>query len=384
MMSDDEFYDAQTSPSDSDYSIDSIDLDLRDQRLKQLEKIQKREQEMEKFNQHIQFKLQDININHENLVKFRQSIDNAESNRLSNISPDDESEIDIKSAQPKTLGNLNNPKLEEEFINPMDKQILYQIYSNHGYGSDSDLANSEDDLIKDELSLNESEINQVLNESDQMESKSLSDHVINRKSFDTTSVNFNDHLKPSAKSSSKTKRIRKVISKFVRTKKHDANSSESEDSENDLVLNTNESSKMVKYKSSSHHTNEFERTQIIQVLSHESSENARSIIWSIKFSPCGKLLATAGKDKTLRIWILRSCLEQFIESIKNNNNNEVSPKVNALLEINCQEPFVPKALMTYDGHNEDILDISWSKVTSFFILVGLVFLFTLVWLFLNI
>lgn len=368
MMSDDEFYDAQTSPSDTDYSIDSIDLDFGDQRLRHLEKIKKREQEMkmEEFNESNQFKIQDINMNHQNLVKFRQSIDNADSNPLSTLSQVKEFDIDTRSAEPKTFENLNSSKLDEEFINPMDKQILYQISSNHVYGSESDLANSEDDLAKDDLSLNESEMNQALNESDQMESKSLSDHVINRKSFDTTSVNFNNHLKTSTKTYSKTQRLRKVFKKFVRSKKHDANSSESDDSDNDLVSNINESSKMVKYKSSSHHMNDFERTQIIQVLSHDSNTNNRSIIWSIKFSPCGKLLATAGKDKTLKIWILRSCLEKFIELIKKNNNNEILPRLNALLDINCQEPFVPKAFMTYDGHNEDILDISWSKVNKFY------------------
>ena len=35
-------------------------------------------------------------------------------------------------------------------------------------------------------------------------------------------------------------------------------------------------------------------------------------IWTMKFSSCGKLLATGGQDKVLRIWCLNSAREEFL------------------------------------------------------------------------
>ena len=34
-------------------------------------------------------------------------------------------------------------------------------------------------------------------------------------------------------------------------------------------------------------------------------------VWTMKFSPCGRLLATGGQDNTLRIWVLKSAYSHF-------------------------------------------------------------------------
>jgi hypothetical protein len=41
----------------------------------------------------------------------------------------------------------------------------------------------------------------------------------------------------------------------------------------------------------------------------------------MKFSPCGKFLATAGKDTHIKVWILRSSYKYYRDLIKNYNSN---------------------------------------------------------------
>jgi len=48
-----------------------------------------------------------------------------------------------------------------------------------------------------------------------------------------------------------------------------------------------------------------------------------SIIWAMKFSSCGKLLASAGKDQIIRIWVLKSYYDYFNELTKNKKDSLV-------------------------------------------------------------
>lgn len=52
---------------------------------------------------------------------------------------------------------------------------------------------------------------------------------------------------------------------------------------------------------------EFAKLQHCQDLSGEHT----GAVWCMKFSSCGRLLATAGQDKVLRIWVLKDAFSFF-------------------------------------------------------------------------
>lgn len=105
----------------------------------------------------------------------------------------------------------------------------------------------------------------------------------------------------------------------------------------------------------------------------------------MKFSACGRLLATAGQDRVLRIWVLRDAFAYFQDMRTKYNAEKVSPTpsqeslvsqqsledphvlATAMSEAeNSKGPFMPKPFCTYAGHTSDLLDVSWSK--NYFIL----------------
>jgi hypothetical protein len=45
----------------------------------------------------------------------------------------------------------------------------------------------------------------------------------------------------------------------------------------------------------------------------------------MKFSMCGRLLATAGQDRVLRVWVLRDAYKDFHEMRKKYDADKVSP-----------------------------------------------------------
>lgn len=55
---------------------------------------------------------------------------------------------------------------------------------------------------------------------------------------------------------------------------------------------------------------EFEKIEHVQELK-DTNEQHDGPIWCMKFSCCGRLLATAGQDKILRIWIVRDAYPFF-------------------------------------------------------------------------
>jgi WD40 repeat protein len=64
---------------------------------------------------------------------------------------------------------------------------------------------------------------------------------------------------------------------------------------------------------------DFENLQLVQDL---GSGVHSGPIWCMKFSNCGRLLATAGQDRLIRIWVLKSQLAYFQDLIK---ASKVSP-----------------------------------------------------------
>lgn len=132
----------------------------------------------------------------------------------------------------------------------------------------------------------------------------------------------------------------------------------------------------IKIKASKTNTGpyEFAKLQHVQDLSGELT----GAVWCMKFSPCGRLLATAGQDRLLRIWVLKDAYHYFEELIKKFNADQKSsptPSQESLVShqsfeesaqilqaaANTSGPFVPLPYRTYSGHTSDLLDVSWSK-----------------------
>ncbi|XP_078033124.1 WD repeat-containing protein 44 isoform X1 [Augochlora pura] len=139
----------------------------------------------------------------------------------------------------------------------------------------------------------------------------------------------------------------------------------------------------IKLKASNSHKGpyEFSCLQHVQDLSGEHV----GPVWCMKFSACGRLLATAGQDRVLRIWVLRDAFRYFQDMRTKYNAEKVSPTpsqeslvsqqsmedpnvvASAFSEIEgTKSPFMPKPFCTYTGHTSDLLDVSWSK--NYFIL----------------
>merc|ERR550519_2906356 len=103
-------------------------------------------------------------------------------------------------------------------------------------------------------------------------------------------------------------------------------------------------------------------------------------VWCMKFSLCGRLLATAGQDCILRIWVLRDKYDYFAdmrarymaEEAASNPADQLLAEESTLCYLNSPESrghiFMDRPFVTYTGHTSDLLDISWSN--NFFILTS--------------
>nr|MBE5727696.1 putative WD repeat-containing protein 44 [Cucujiformia] len=153
----------------------------------------------------------------------------------------------------------------------------------------------------------------------------------------------------------------------------------------DIIDNVHPGEQNIKLKTSNSHKGPFEFEKVEHV--QEIKDEHEGPIWCMKFSCCGKLLATAGQDKVLRIWIVRDAYPFFQEMRTKYNAEKVSPtpsqeslvshhsnETNISLatvetmnkEENSKLVFMPKPFCTYSGHTSDLLDVSWSK--NYFIL----------------
>jgi len=120
---------------------------------------------------------------------------------------------------------------------------------------------------------------------------------------------------------------------------------------------------------------DFENIQFGQDLSgHHSGP-----IWCMKFSLCGRLLATAGQDCILRIWVLQDKYNYFNEmrrryQVEHEGITEAQVEEDEITQSYLNSPdsrghiFMDRPFLTYTGHTSDLLDISWSN--NFFILTS--------------
>lgn len=152
------------------------------------------------------------------------------------------------------------------------------------------------------------------------------------------------------------------------------------------------------FKLKAHHkgTKEFNQLKMLQDMSGVHTEvecdSDRTMaeagaVWTMKFSPCGKLLATGGQDNMLRIWVLKAAYPHFDDMRTKYADVRVSPapsleSLNSIVSENSvgdfltqaqtmsdedkDAPFMSRPLCVYKGHASDVLDVSWSK--NYFIL----------------
>nr|NVI79837.1 putative WD repeat-containing protein 44 [Cucujiformia] len=154
----------------------------------------------------------------------------------------------------------------------------------------------------------------------------------------------------------------------------------------DIIDNVHPGEQNIKLRTSNSHKGpyEFEKVEHVQ----EMNDEHEGPIWCMKFSGCGKLLATAGQDKVLRIWIVKDAFQFFQEmrkkynaekkvsptpsqeSLVSHHSNEAGANMSLIEAMNNPENeklvFMPKPFCTYSGHTSDLLDVSWSK--NYFIL----------------
>ncbi|KAJ7996643.1 hypothetical protein DPEC_G00239170 [Dallia pectoralis] len=123
---------------------------------------------------------------------------------------------------------------------------------------------------------------------------------------------------------------------------------------------------------------DFDQIKVVQDLSGEHM----GAVWTMKFSHCGRLLATAGQDNVVRIWVLKNAFDYFNNMrMKYNTEGRVSPSpsqeslcssksdtdggVSSVPEDPDSEdknlPFRQVPFCKYKGHTADLLDLSWSK-----------------------
>ncbi|VDK69435.1 unnamed protein product [Litomosoides sigmodontis] len=142
---------------------------------------------------------------------------------------------------------------------------------------------------------------------------------------------------------------------------------------------------------------DFDGTRCYQELNNEHT----GAIWCMKFSLCGRLLATAGQDSIIRVWVLRNHLSYFnaLRDRYNSHSKKISMSMGENLLQNAMQDIendlrsssttlgesagsstshddensslttalmASKPLCTYRSHTADVLDLSWSR--NYFIL----------------
>ncbi|XP_078472843.1 WD repeat-containing protein 44 isoform X2 [Lampetra planeri] len=133
----------------------------------------------------------------------------------------------------------------------------------------------------------------------------------------------------------------------------------------------------VKFRAAHGYKGPYDFDQIVMV--QDLSQEHKGAVWTMKFSHCGRLLATAGQDNVVRIWVLKQAHE-FFSNMRQKYNTEgrvsPSPSQDSLSSIKSETeigspddaersdsaaPFRRQPFCKYSGHTADLLDLSWSK-----------------------
>ncbi|XP_041353204.1 WD repeat-containing protein 44-like [Gigantopelta aegis] len=200
-------------------------------------------------------------------------------------------------------------------------------------------------------------------------------------STDEDTISFHSSSSSAMSLGSKKKRLKKLLSRTARKVKNVADQVLFRD-EGDTEEEVSVDGKIFKIKSSNSNKGPYDFAQI-RMLQELSGEHVGAI-WSMKFSACGRLLATGGQDGILKIWVLKSAYVYFTDLRKKYEAVSLSPATSvedlttvttetASSSENPEEededesaPFKKTPFCCYRGHAADLLDVSWSK--NYFIL----------------
>uniref|UniRef100_A0A8C6I4T5 WD repeat-containing protein 44 n=1 Tax=Mus spicilegus TaxID=10103 RepID=A0A8C6I4T5_MUSSI len=125
---------------------------------------------------------------------------------------------------------------------------------------------------------------------------------------------------------------------------------------------------------------DFDQIKVVQDLSGEHM----GAVWTMKFSHCGRLLASAGQDNIVRIWALKNAFDYFNNMrMKYNTEGRVSPSPSQESLSSSKSdtdmgvcsgtdedpddknaPFRQRPFCKYKGHTADLLDLSWLMLYS--------------------
>uniref|UniRef100_A0A2A4JD75 WD repeat-containing protein 44 n=1 Tax=Heliothis virescens TaxID=7102 RepID=A0A2A4JD75_HELVI len=131
----------------------------------------------------------------------------------------------------------------------------------------------------------------------------------------------------------------------------------------------------IKLKASNSHKGPYDFDGCVRHVQEMGSAHCGAV-WCCKFSVCGRLLATAGQDKLLRVWVTRDAYHMFQDMRTKYNLEQKSsptPSQESLASLPAAPapapaaaPFCAAPFCVYAGHSSDLLDVSWSK--NYFIL----------------
>ncbi|XP_068731913.1 WD repeat-containing protein 44-like [Montipora capricornis] len=212
---------------------------------------------------------------------------------------------------------------------------------------------------------------------------------------DLTSPDHEDGLE--RKFSNKTRKLKKFFGKKVKKPDKTAKVRKEDSSSSDEETPQDTATPLIKIKSGhGKGPSEFEKLRLLQDLSGEHV----GAVWTIKFTLCGRLMATAGQDHMVRVWVLKESQTYFEDmrakyskagedSSSNLEENEKDVEMEETLksseetsgdveegktgkeeneehpaEPTVEEdlgPYMKTPLCTYCGHTGDVLDLSWSK-----------------------
>ncbi|XP_045535488.1 WD repeat-containing protein 44 isoform X1 [Papilio machaon] len=129
----------------------------------------------------------------------------------------------------------------------------------------------------------------------------------------------------------------------------------------------------IKLKASNSHKGPYDFDGCVRHV-QEMGSGHTGAVWCCKMSVCGRLLATAGQDRLLRVWVTRDAHHMFQDMRTKYNAEKKSsptpsqeslslsaPPPSPEAPLGPSAPFCPKPFCVYSGHTSDLLDVSWSK-----------------------